>query len=115
MSLPKEERGGGQGCTPGYWKQDHHFDDWTDPYDPTDPFSDHFEDAFPGMNLVQVLDNGGGGLDPANGVAAETSLEDLMPQMASHPEGLAILGDGGAVIGRVTPQDVVKALAAANA
>ena len=30
---------------------------------PTDPFSDHFEDAFPGMNLVQVLENGGGGLD----------------------------------------------------
>ncbi|MDX1422733.1 MAG: betaine/proline/choline family ABC transporter ATP-binding protein [Kiloniellales bacterium] len=57
---------------------------------------------------------GGAGLDRANGVAAETTLEDLMPRMASHPEGLAIVDDDGAVIGRVTPQDIVRALAAAD-
>ena len=57
------ENGGGEGCTPGYWKQPHHFDSWPAPYDPTDLFSEHFEDAFPGMTLVQVLGNGGGGLN----------------------------------------------------
>ncbi len=59
----EEKNGGGEGCTPGYWKQPHHFDSWADPYDPTDLFSEHFEDAFPGMTLVQVLGNGGGGLN----------------------------------------------------
>ena len=57
------EEEGGEGCTPGYWKQPHHFDSWTAPYDPTDLFDDHFENAFPGQTLLQVLQNGGGGLN----------------------------------------------------
>ena len=60
ISVPGE---GGQGCTPGYWKQRHHFGNWTAPYDPRDPFSSVFEDAFPGMTLVEVLRQGGGGLN----------------------------------------------------
>ena len=59
----EEENGGGEGCTPGYWKQPQHFDSWADPYDPTDLFSDHFDDAFPGMTLRDVLATGGGGLE----------------------------------------------------
>lgn len=31
---------GGEGCTPGYWKQSHHFDSWTAPLDPTSMFTD---------------------------------------------------------------------------
>lgn len=54
--------GGGEGCTPGYWKQPHHFDSWTAPYAPDDDFSDYFENAFPGMTLLDVLKQGGGGL-----------------------------------------------------
>jgi hypothetical protein len=54
---------GGEGCTPGFWKQPHHFDAWTAPYDPSDRFSDHFDDAFPGKTLLQVLQQGGGGLN----------------------------------------------------
>lgn len=54
---------GGEGCTPGFWKQAQHFDAWTDPYDPGDLFSDHFENAFPGKTLLQVLQQGGGGLN----------------------------------------------------
>jgi hypothetical protein len=54
---------GGEGCTPGYWKQDHHFDSWTAPYQPSDLFSTYFEDAFPGMTLLQVLEQGGGKLN----------------------------------------------------
>jgi hypothetical protein len=55
--------GGGEGCTPGYWKQDHHFDSWTAPYTPNTLFSDVFEDAFPGMTLLEVASQGGGGLN----------------------------------------------------
>lgn len=53
---------GGQGCTPGYWKQRHHFDSWPAGINPTDQFSAHFENAFPGKTLLFVLGQGGGGL-----------------------------------------------------
>jgi len=53
---------GGEGCTPGYWKQPQHFDSWPAPYQPTDLFSAYFENAFPGMTLLQVLSQGGGKL-----------------------------------------------------
>ena len=53
---------GGEGCTPGYWKQEQHFDSWVG-YSPNQLFSSVFENAFPGMTLLQVLQNGGGGLD----------------------------------------------------
>jgi hypothetical protein len=52
---------GGEGCTPGYWKQEHHFGAWKS-YTPDMPFSAVFEDAFPGMTLLEVLKQGGGGL-----------------------------------------------------
>lgn len=55
--------GGGEGCTPGYWKQPQHFDSWPSPYTPSTQFSAVFENAFPGMTLLQVLAQGGGGLN----------------------------------------------------
>ena len=72
-SVSASKKKGSEGCTPGYWKQPQHFDSWTAPYDPTDLFSatigTHkdlttvtFEDAFPGMTLLDVLSQGGGGL-----------------------------------------------------
>jgi len=56
---------GGEGCTPGYWKQSQHFDSWPSPYLPTDQFSTYFDNAFPGQTLLQVLSNNGNvtGLD----------------------------------------------------
>jgi hypothetical protein len=53
---------GGQGCTPGYWKQPQHFDSWPAPYSPNDQFSLYFENAFPGQTLLQILSQGGGKL-----------------------------------------------------
>jgi hypothetical protein len=50
------------GCTPGFWKQSQHFQYWTG-YSPSTLFSDVFEDAFPGKTLLQVVSNGGGGLN----------------------------------------------------
>jgi uncharacterized repeat protein (TIGR01451 family) len=35
------KRPGGEGCTPGFWKQDQHFDSWVD-FAPTDSFEDVF-------------------------------------------------------------------------
>jgi len=65
LAPPPPPEDGDEGCTPGYWKQPHHFDSWVG-YSPTQTFaSAGFEDAFPGKTLLQVLSNGGGGLDAA--------------------------------------------------
>lgn len=61
-STYEEPPTGGQGCTPGYWKQSQHFDSWNG-YAPNQLFSSVFENAFPGMTLLQVLQQGGGGLN----------------------------------------------------
>jgi len=54
---------GGDGCTPGFWKQSQHFDSWTGPFTPDTLFSDVFEDAFPNMTLLEVAQQGGDGLN----------------------------------------------------
>jgi cysteine-rich repeat protein len=55
--------GGGEGCTPGYWKQRQHFDSYPIPCGPSTRFVDAFGvDAFPGKTLLNVLKEGGGGL-----------------------------------------------------
>ena len=54
---------GGEGCTPGYWKQSQHFDSYPAGYAPGQLFDMYFENAFPGMTLLQVLEQGGGGLN----------------------------------------------------
>ena len=52
------------GCTPGYWKAEQHFDSWPAGYTPDMLFTDAgFDDAFPGMTLLEVLNLGGGGLN----------------------------------------------------
>jgi hypothetical protein len=54
---------GGAGCTPGYWRQEHHYDSWVG-YTPTQTFKKAFGvDAFPGMTLGQVVRINGGGLN----------------------------------------------------
>ncbi|MEZ5775470.1 MAG: betaine/proline/choline family ABC transporter ATP-binding protein [Hyphomicrobiaceae bacterium] len=44
-------------------------------------------------------------------VAADTSVEMLLPRLASNPDGLAVVGANGAVIGVATARSVVDALA----
>lgn len=63
--VPSPPPAGGEGCTPGFWKQTQHFDSWTAPFTPFTPgtlFAAVFENAFPGKTLLQVLGQGGGGL-----------------------------------------------------
>lgn len=55
---------GNNGCTPGYWKQPHHFDSWDASYDPTDSFNATFgigTNWFPNsFTLLDGLSIGGG-------------------------------------------------------
>lgn len=91
----------GQGCTPGYWKQPHHFDSWPAPYTPGTLFSSVFEDAFPGKTLLNVLREGGGGLTAlgrhtvaallnaaSSGVSYDLSVSDVINAFnAAFPNG----------------------------
>ncbi len=52
-----------EGCSPGYWKQSQHTGNWPAPYTPGTLFGSVFENAFPGKTLLQVLTQGGGGLN----------------------------------------------------
>ena len=53
---------GGEGCTPRYWKQPHHYDSSTT-YLPTQLFGSVFANAFLGMTLANVAAQGGGGVN----------------------------------------------------
>lgn len=59
MPPPPPPGNGTQGCTPGYWKQDHHFDSWVG-YSPNDSFAAVFGVAY-GGTLAQAADAKGGG------------------------------------------------------
>jgi hypothetical protein len=50
---------GGEGCTPGYWKQRHHFDSWVG-YATTDEFDVVFGVPYD-VTLLTALSTGGGG------------------------------------------------------
>jgi hypothetical protein len=71
----------GEGCTPGYWKQEQHLDSWTAPYAPTTLFNDVFADAFPGMTLVQVLKLEGAGLNALGRHAVAALLSAASPEV----------------------------------
>jgi hypothetical protein len=60
-SVSASKKKGSEGCTPGYWKQSQHFDSWQQ-YSPNQKFDTVFADAFGDMTLLQVLEQGGGGL-----------------------------------------------------
>jgi ribosomal protein L31 len=50
---------GGEGCTPGYWRQPHHYDSWVG-YAPSDIFSDVFG-VGPDLALGDAVELGKGG------------------------------------------------------
>jgi hypothetical protein len=83
LSVPNEEtNGGGQGCTPGYWRQEIHYPDWTSPYDPDDLFSDHFDNAFPDMTLGEVVDQTGGLLNQLGFHTVAALLNAASPEVS---------------------------------
>ncbi len=52
-----------EGCTPGFWRQEHHFDSWPDPYEPDTAFESVFgRDVPDDPTLHEALELPGGGL-----------------------------------------------------
>ena len=60
---PPSHGEGTEGCTPGFWKARRHLTLWPAPFTPATTFVTVFEDAFPGMTLLDVVSLGGGGLN----------------------------------------------------
>lgn len=60
-TTPLPPPGGGEGCTPGYWKQPHHLDSWAG-YSPDADYATTFGvDASFDLTLLGALRQGGGG------------------------------------------------------
>ncbi|HSJ65177.1 MAG TPA: hypothetical protein VK922_14900 [Gemmatimonadaceae bacterium] len=79
-NTPAPPPGGGEGCTPGYWRQSHHFDSYPAGYAPTMLFVDAFGvNAFPGKTLAQVAALGGGGLNALGRHAVAALLNAASP------------------------------------
>ena len=74
---------GGEGCTPGYWRQPQHFDSYADTgYAPNTLFVTAFGvDAFPGLTLSQVVALGGGGLNALGRHAVAALLNAASPDV----------------------------------
>jgi hypothetical protein len=72
---------GGQGCTPGYWRQEHHFSSWIG-YSPNQQFSSVFADAFPGKTLLEVVWLGGGGLNALGRMSVAALLNASSPAVS---------------------------------
>jgi cysteine-rich repeat protein len=81
---------GGEGCTPGYWKQDHHFCNWPPPYTPSTKFLDVFTQCggqYPAnQTLVGALSTGGGGFKAMGRHAVAALLNAASPQVESDLE-----------------------------
>ena len=73
-----------EGCTPGYWKNHTIYKNrnaWVT-YTPNQTFNSVFENAFPGKTLLQVLKQGGGGLNALGRHTVAALLNAANPDVA---------------------------------
>jgi hypothetical protein len=81
------EVGNMEGCTPGYWKQEHHFDSWPAPYSHTDLFVDVFGPGYPGNpTLGEALRLKKGGLNALVRHSVAALLNAASPNVYAEPE-----------------------------
>lgn len=78
--IDDEPQGDPQGCTPGYWKQFHHLDDWVG-VNWYDSFDAIFGVNAGGITMWDALTTGGGGLDALNRHAAAAYLNASSPDV----------------------------------
>ena len=90
-----EQAEGGEGCTPGYWKQPQHFDSWVT-YSQDDLYDDVFgvTSTFAANTLLEVLKQGGGGEIALGRHAVAALLNSVNPDVSyefSTAEVIAIV------------------------
>ena len=109
---------GNQGCTPGYWKQPHHFDSWPIGIPQGADFDATFGVDFfnPNITLLQALNLGGGGVNALARHAVSALLNSESAAVAygySTQQILEIVRGTGAYAGKTIEQRK-NLLAAAN-
>jgi len=84
---------------------------------PADAYVTEFTQDVPRVKIItasDITEPAGDGLDATRAVTDTTTLEALMPQLASRDGPLAVTDEAGVVIGQVSPRGVVNALASAE-
>jgi hypothetical protein len=104
---------GGQGCTPGYWKQEHHFDSWVG-YSPSDSFDAIFGvDAAGSDTLLAALGKNGGGENALKRHAAaallNTAAQDNVNYLYTAANVIAIVQNAYATGDFDTAKDLLAA------
>lgn len=82
---------------------------------PADSYVAEFTEDVPLVRVIRVIDVMEPGEADGDSVRPEMTLEDILPRFAGGAEALPVADPDGAIIGRVTPGGVVKALAAGDA
>ena len=85
---------------------------------PADGYVAEFTKDVPRVRVItagDVAEPAEEGFDPADGVSDSDPLESVLPRLSGRSAGLAVLGEGGRVVGKVTPSGVVAALADSEA
>lgn len=100
--------GGGEGCTPGYWKQEHHFDSYPTGVDPHDGIEAHLGELAGDVQLRK----------PENGSIEDLSLLEALQLRGGGVNALlrhavAAWLNAGTVAYPLTQSEVVDALNAA--
>ena len=84
---------------------------------PADDYVKEFTQDVPRVRVItvgEIVDAGAGDFENLPRVDSQSNLEQIMPLFASSPQGLAVERDGE-IIGLVTPENVVNALASESA
>jgi len=94
LDPPPPPPAGDDGCTPGYWKQPHHFDSWTATgYAPGDAFSTVFGvNASGNPTLVKAASTGGGGAKALGRHAVAALLNAASPDVGYAYTASEVIG-----------------------
>lgn len=105
---------GGEGCTPGYWKQSQHFDSWVF-YRTTDRFNTVFGVAASGNpTLLQALGSGGGGFSALNRHAVAALLNSSNSGVSYHYTTSQVIALVQQAYATNNPEPIKNQLAAQN-
>jgi uncharacterized repeat protein (TIGR01451 family) len=98
--VPRPEKGG-EGCTPGFWKQDQHFDSWVT-YEP----GDFFEEVF-GVEDVTVRAGGQATIEDPTLLEALNATGGEVNALARHAVAALLNASNPDVEFDFTPQEVI--------
>ncbi len=81
---------------------------------PADDYVAEFTQDVPRVKVITAGDIAvapGAGPKPHHSVSADTTLEQLMPRFSKSMDAIAVTGEGGVLVGHVSPREVLTTLA----